>query len=73
MSDAQENHLDEIKTKFRILVDAKYRKGQLEHGGDLFEKDGVKLLDCAIDEVIDLVVYLFTLRAKITARRENNG
>lgn len=62
MTPEQENHLQSIKDEFVSLVDAKYRKGQAEHGGDLMEKDGI--LDMAIEEAIDLVVYLLTLKHK---------
>lgn len=62
MTEAQERHLHEIKTEFVRLVDSKYRKGQAEHGGDLFKLSDLKLIECAIDEAIDQVVYLLTLR-----------
>lgn len=65
MTEAQERHLQEIKTEFMRLVDSKYRKGQAEHGGDLFSLSDLKLLECAIDEAIDQVVYLLTLRQNI--------
>jgi hypothetical protein len=58
----QEAHLAGIKARFTELVDAKYRKGQLEHGGDLFTNDSLDLCDRALDEAIDQVVYLLTLR-----------
>ena len=45
----------------RILI--KYRVGQREHGGQLWTKPG--LLDMAIDEAIDQVVYLLTLKQQL--------
>jgi hypothetical protein len=66
MTREQEKHLLDIKLAFNVLVDAKYRKGQKEHGGNLIEMDLEKLLDCAIDEAIDQVVYLLTMKQKIT-------
>lgn len=65
MTPDQENHLRNIKSDFINLVDIKYRKGQKEHGGDLFAKTPLELIDYAIDEVLDQVVYLLTLKEKI--------
>lgn len=65
MTTKQEEHLLSIKREFAILVDKKYRKGQEEHGGDLFDINVGQLIDYAIDEAIDQVVYLLTLKAKI--------
>ena len=53
---------------FNSLVDAKYRKGQAEHGGDLFKKTKLELIDFTIDEAIDQVVYLLTLKDKFRKR-----
>jgi hypothetical protein len=38
----------------------KYEAGQREHGGNIWEKPG--MLEHAIEEAIDMVVYLYTLR-----------
>ena len=62
----QEEHLNTIKSAFSFLVNDKYRKGQKEHGGNLFDKTPIQLVDNAIDEAIDQVVYLITLRDKLT-------
>jgi hypothetical protein len=63
MTPEQENHLGEIKETFCSLVDAKYRKGQEEHGGNLWKKKG--LIDMAIEEAIDQVAYLLSLKRQI--------
>jgi hypothetical protein len=65
MTPEQEQHLATIKTRFSVLCDAKYRKGQKEHGGDLFAMCPLKLVDNALEEAIDQVVYLDTLRERI--------
>lgn len=65
MTPAQEEHLARIKNTFDNLVDEKYRKGQAEHGGDLFEKGALELINAGIDEAIDQVVYLLTARDKL--------
>jgi hypothetical protein len=62
MTEEQEKHLQRVKDDFVKLVDPKYRKGQKEHGGDLFTKPSVDLLDSAIEEAVDQFVYLSSLR-----------
>jgi hypothetical protein len=58
-----EAHLQRIISAVTSEIDAKYRKGQEEHGGNLWLKPG--MLDNAIEEVLDLCVYLFTLREQL--------
>lgn len=65
MTREQEDHLESIKLYFISSVDTKYRKGQAEHGGNLFDMPTITLLDCAIEEAVDQVVYLTTLRQKL--------
>lgn len=60
MTPKQEEHLARIKAKFLEDVDKKYRAGQLEHGGNLWQKRG--MLDNALEEIVDLYVYLITLK-----------
>jgi hypothetical protein len=45
----------------RILI--KYHAGQKEHGGMLWTKPGI--IDMAIEEAIDQVIYLLTLKHQI--------
>ena len=66
MTKKQEQHLQRIKNSFSKEVSRKYRIGQKEHGGNLFEKPG--MLDMAIEEVLDLAVYLYTLREQSEKR-----
>lgn len=63
MTPERERHLRNIKHWFLSDVDIKYRKGQAEHGDDLFKK--ANLIDDALEEVLDLAVYLYTLRDQI--------
>lgn len=65
MSDEQEQHLEDIQDDFCDLVEHKYRAGQKEHGGFLGDLPAEQLLDNAIDEAIDQVVYLLTLKQKL--------
>ena len=69
MTPQQEKHLRSIKRDFSNLVDSKYRKGQEEHGGNLFEMPLLDLVDNSINEAIDQVVYLLTLRNRILCLR----
>ncbi len=65
MTVLQESHLEIIQSTFNNLVDAKYRKGVKEHGGNLWKVKSSKILDFAIDEAIDQVVYLLTLKQQL--------
>lgn len=65
MDQAQEQHLDSVVNELRELVTTKYRRGQAEHGGNLWDNPPTEILDCAIDEAIDQVVYLLTLRKQL--------
>lgn len=61
----QKRHITDIQLEFDELSSRKYRKGVEEHGGNLWEAAPLTLLDFAIDEAIDQVVYLLTLRKKL--------
>lgn len=56
-------HLEKLLKKFERLASDKYIKGQQEHGGKLWLKPG--LLDMAIEEAIDQVIYLLTLKDQL--------
>jgi len=58
----RENHLRRVKTLFLKRLDLKYRRGAKQHKEELWEKND--LLDEAIDEVTDLVVYLISERER---------
>jgi hypothetical protein len=60
------DHLEDIIDEFTELATEKYEKGQLEHGGQLWEKQG--LIDMAIDEAIDQVIYLLTIKHQLEQR-----
>ena len=70
MTPEQEAHLQHIKETFAADVDKKYRKGQAEHGGDLFRKCDVKLVEDALEEVMDAVVYLRTALDNLRAAKQ---
>ena len=58
MNAAQEAHLAAIQHRVKERLDRKYRIGQKEHGGNLFDKPALLNLS---EEVTDLVTYLHTV------------
>ena len=66
MKEEHYDHLDGLIDDFIDLCTEKYIKGQKEHGGRLWEEEG--LLDMAIDEAIDQVVYLLTLKQQLEGK-----
>lgn len=59
----QEDHLNGVIRSVSGQIDRKYRAGQEEHGGDLWER--VPLVDDLIDESIDQVTYALTLKTQL--------
>lgn len=68
MTSEQELHLQRIKDNFLIKIDSKYRNGQRKHGGDLMCDNALSVIDKAIEEALDLYVYLETVRETIVGR-----
>jgi len=64
-------HLRRILDRFSADASAKYEAGQDEHGGNLWEKPG--MLQHALAEAIDLVIYLYTLLEQHEQRRTPSG
>jgi dUTP pyrophosphatase len=62
LSEAQEKHLADMKADIVAHIDAKYRRGAAEHTGNLWDCSPSTVLKHALDEVIDLLTYLQTLR-----------
>lgn len=65
LTDEQNAHIEEIGKEFCIAMADKYTAGQKEHGGNLWDLSLGKLVDCALDEAIDQVTYLLTIRRKL--------
>lgn len=69
MTPSQEEHLQRMKESFCELMDAKYRKGAVEHsrefGGELLNVPALGLVNHAIEEAVDQVAYLLSLREKL--------
>ena len=68
MSPEHEAHCERIVNQFSDDFRKKYQKGQAEHGGRIWTKPG--MLDHAIEEAIDLVCYLYTLRDQLNERQQ---
>jgi hypothetical protein len=64
MTPSQSNHLEDLIDKISRLTRPKYARGAIEHGGDIRDLSKEELLDNAIDEAIDQLVYLLTLKSK---------
>ena len=67
MTEEHERHLHYIKERINHLITAKYRKGQAQHGGRLWEDRNV--FSDALEEVVDLVSYMITMEAKLESAR----
>lgn len=61
----QRQHLEQVIRDFVYHTTDKYIKGQIEHGGNLYEKSIDFLLDQMEMEAIDQFVYVRTLRARL--------
>lgn len=63
MTNDQEKSMKDSLDRFYRLAEVKYRKGQEQHGGDLWDKKG--LIWKAKEEVIDMWFYLEALEKQI--------
>lgn len=68
MTPEREAHLEHINGTVATMLANKYRKGQAEHGGSLYDLPTVVLVDNAIEEAIDQLTYLLTIREKLVGR-----
>ena len=71
----QREHAIRLADELGRRVIEKYKKGQEEHGGDLWDKFTVlEFIDNALDETVDLAIYLLTLREQLTkvTKQEDN-
>lgn len=68
MSVDQEAHLSHILGRVSERLQDKYRAGHAEHGGDLWDQSVLTLVDAGIDEALDQLAYLLTVREKLVGR-----
>lgn len=59
--------MEEIKRIFISQVDAKYRAGQAEHGGNLWKKSGI--IKNLVSETPDFVTYSYVLKDQLNLVR----
>lgn len=65
MTPSQSEHLGHLLDIITKLAKVKYAAGAKEHGGDLQNMPVGQLLDEAINENIDSLVYLITAKQKL--------
>lgn len=65
MTPEQRELFRRIDARFSKLAYSKYAKGVEEHKDLLSSLDVVEILDHAIEEALDLPIYLITLRLKL--------
>lgn len=68
MSLDQETHLKFIQAEVSKLLDSKYRRGADEHQSNLFDMPTLQLVDESINEAIDQLTYLLTLRDRLAIK-----
>jgi hypothetical protein len=69
LSAEQWDHLLKLNSEIADRMVEKYTTGAVEHGGNLWDKGEDYLLDAAIDEAVDQLVYLLTLKHKARVRQ----
>lgn len=71
MTPDQDLHLMSILTEANQRIATKYVKGAEEHGPNcLADMPSLQLIDNAIDEATDQLVYLLTLRRSMTSQTQ---
>lgn len=65
LTEEQETHIREIVRWFATTMPPKYTKGAVEHGGDIRDLTPIVLVENALEEALDNIVYLLTLREKL--------
>ncbi len=58
----QQAHILHLQQMCAKMINKKYIAGAKEHGGNIWDMPNEELLDQALDEAIDQVVYLLTLK-----------
>lgn len=71
MRESQEVHLGWILGELHARTDEKFRKGDREYDTSLFEDYDVReLVEMALEEAVDLNVYLLTILRKLDEHPE---
>lgn len=70
LSKKQTDHMSSIAYEFSVLMANKYKEGVEEHGGNLWQMPFEDLLNNAIEEAIDQVVYLLTMKQQYDEEKD---
>lgn len=73
MKPEHEQHLANIQMAAAEAIGRKYRAGQERHGGRLWELSPERLVDEALAEATDQMVYLLELKAKLACNCRIGG
>lgn len=65
LTPGQQDHSDNLIEITTELMRAKYLAGAIEHSGNLYDLSTTQLVDEAINEAIDQLHYLLTLKEKL--------
>jgi hypothetical protein len=65
LNDRQQEHMQRLRIEIINRVYIKYVAGAHEHGDNLEDKPTSFLIDAAIDEAVDQLIYLLTLKEKM--------
>jgi hypothetical protein len=60
MSSEQHEHVHQLVYLLQTLMEPKYEKGALEHGGNIWDLTDQELEAAELEEMIDLLVYRLT-------------
>jgi hypothetical protein len=63
MTKLQHSHLEQIREDLSRALTLKYNRGQLEHGGNLWERQGI-ISDLG-DELIDAFAYYHCIKDRV--------
>ena len=70
MNEEHHQHFHQLMFALQQLAEVKYEKGQLDHGGNIWDKTDEELEAEELLEMIDLVIYRMTRIMKRKARIE---
>ena len=74
MNQEQNNHLNRVLNEANSLIADKYVKGAEEHGTTLSQDHSLhELVNFAIEEAVDQIVFLLTIKEVLEKSHGNNS
>ena len=74
MNQEQNNHLNRVLNEANSLIVDKYVKGAEEHGTTLSQDHSLReLVNFAIEEAVDQIVFLLTIKEVLEKSQGNNS